>query len=187
VRQYRVLKKQVFKAPPFQLVPIRHQDRYAIMKWRNEQIYHLRQAQPLTAADQDRYFEQVVSQLFEQEQPTQILFSFLEHEQCIGYGGLVHINWRDHHAELSFIMDTSIEAQRFHEVWLAYLPLIEQVAFAQLRLHKIFTYAYDLRPQLYAVLGEAGFQEEARLKEHVLVGEKYVDVLIHAKWNGYEA
>ena len=77
------------------------------MRWRNEQMYHLRQSKPLTEADQDRYFDEVVSQLFDQEQPEQILFSFLEGEKCIGYGGLVHINWGDRNAEVSFIMDTS--------------------------------------------------------------------------------
>ena len=31
----------------FSIVPIRMEDRYDIMKWRNEQIYHLRQNKPL--------------------------------------------------------------------------------------------------------------------------------------------
>lgn len=183
--RYRILQQQKFSFGKYALVPIRMEDRYDIMRWRNEQIYHLRQNKPLTQADQDRYFSEVVSQLFDQEQPEQILFSFLEDGQCIGYGGLVHINWRDNHAELSFIMDTAIEARRFREVWLAYLPLIEQVAFEELKLHKIFTYAFDLRPHLYAVLEESTFFEDARLKDHCLFEGKYIDVLIHSKINGF--
>jgi RimJ/RimL family protein N-acetyltransferase len=151
------------------------------MKWRNEQLYHLRQSQPLTTADQDRYFDEVVSRLFEQEQPAQILFSFLENEACIGYGGLVHINWTDCHAELSFLMDTALEENRFEELWSVYLPLIEQVAFEELRLHKIYTYAFDLRPKLYPILEKAAYGQEARLKEHILFNGSYVDVIIHAK------
>lgn len=181
--KYRVLIQQVFKTGKYSLIPIRYQDRYAIMKWRNEQIYHLRQINPLTEADQDTYFENVVAKLFYQEQPGQILFSFMEEETCIGYGGLVHINWVDKNAEISFIMDTSIEAIRFHEVWLAYLPLIEQVAFEELNLHKIFTYAFDLRPHLYAVLEKSTFFEDARLKDHCFFEGKYVDVVIHSKIN----
>ncbi|MFN6081872.1 MAG: GNAT family N-acetyltransferase, partial [Bacteroidota bacterium] len=97
------------------------EDRYDIIQWRNEQIYHLRQNQPLTIEDQDAYFENVVSILFDQEQPSQILFSIMEKDVCIGYGGLVHINWIDKNAEISFIMNTALEKERFQEIWLAYL------------------------------------------------------------------
>lgn len=181
MKTYKTLDKQVFREGDYSLVPIRHEDRYDIMRWRNEQIYHLRQSKPLTQADQDRYFDEVVSQLFEQEQPKQILFSFLEGEQCIGYGGLVHINWVDQNAELSFIMDTSLEATRFEEMWKVYLSLIEEVAFQALHLHKVYTYAFDLRPRLYDALMSSGYHKEAKLKEHKLFNGKYTDVLIHAK------
>ena len=32
---------------------------------------------------------------------------------CIGYGGLVHINWIDKNAEISFIMNTELEMDIF--------------------------------------------------------------------------
>jgi hypothetical protein len=54
--------------------------------------------------------------LFEQQQPSQLLFSFLENDKCIGYGGLVHINWIDSNAEISFIMNTQLEKDRFQEI-----------------------------------------------------------------------
>src|SRR5690554_7644655 len=101
---YKVLSKQVYTAGNYSLVPIRMEDRFDIMKWRNEQIYHLRQSKPLTLEDQNHYFNNIVTKLFGQEQPTQILFSCLEGDRCIGYGGLVHINWLDKNAEVSFIM-----------------------------------------------------------------------------------
>ena len=151
------------------------------MKWRNEQLYHLRQQKPLTSEEQDKYFNVVVSKLFEQEQPNQLLFSFLEKGICIGYGGLVHIDWIDKNAEISFIMNTVLEKERFHEIWAAYLGLIEQVAFQELKLHKIYTYAFDLRPHLYEVLLAAGFKQESRLKEHCLIEDKFYDVVIHSK------
>jgi RimJ/RimL family protein N-acetyltransferase len=180
---YRVLKNQTLSKGVFSLVPIRLEDKMKIMQWRNEQIYHLRQEKPLIEDDQDNYFTNIVSKLFEQVQPNQILFSFLENGECIGYGGLVHINWIDKNAEISFIMQTSFEHSRFDEIWSIYLSLIEQLAFNELQLHKIFTYAFDLRPHLYTILLQAYYIEEARLKEHCLFDGNYIDVLIHSKLN----
>jgi len=153
------------------------------MQWRNEQIYHLRQTNPLTKDEQDAYFQREVSKLFEQDQPSQILFSYLIKDKCIGYGGLVHINWTDKHAEISFVMDTSLEREFFEFHWTKYLSLIEQVAFDELNLHKIFTYAFDLRPRLYSALSSREFNKEATLKDHALFNGKFIDVLIHAKLN----
>lgn len=180
---YKVLSKQVFTKGNFSLVPIRYQDRFDIMKWRNEQIYHLRQSKPLTIEDQEHYFNNIVAKLFEQEKPDQILFSFLENGLCIGYGGLVHINWADKNAEISFIMDTTLETKRFSEIWGAYLRLLEQMAFGGLNLHKIYTYAFDLRPHLYDAFLSAGFKEEARLKEHCFFEGNFLDVVYHRKFN----
>lgn len=180
---YKILKKQSFTKDNFSIVPIRYEDRINIMEWRNEQIYHLRQNKPLTVEDQDQYFETVVKKMFHQEQPNQLLFSYLEGDKCIGYGGLVHINWIDKNAEISFIMNTKLEKEHFQLHWVTYLGLIEQLAFEELGLHKIFTYAFDLRPRLYDVFIMSGFNQDARLKEHCFFNEEYIDVVIHSKIN----
>jgi RimJ/RimL family protein N-acetyltransferase len=181
--KYKALNKQLFIQGEYSIVPIRFEDRMDIMKWRNEQMYHLRQAQLLTKKNQDHYFKTVVASLFDQKQPSQLLFSFLKNDQCIGYGGLVHINWEDKNAEISFVMDTAIEKNYFKEMWFEYLSLIEVVAFESLNFNKIFTYAFDLRPELYTALQAAGFHKEAVLKNHKIVDKIFVDVLIHAKYN----
>lgn len=183
MNSYTVLRKQIFESGDYALVPIRFEDRLDIMKWRNEQIYHLRQAKPLTEVEQNDYFSNVLFRLFDQPQPDQILFSFLEKGKCIGYGGLVHINWIDLNAEISFIMDTSLEEDRFQELWQSYLKLIEEVAFLDLLFHKIYTYAFDLRLHLYETLINVGFFEDARMKEHAIFIGKAIDVLIHSKIN----
>lgn len=108
-KQYIALEQNEFVSGDYKIVPIRYEDRMLIMKWRNEQIYHLRQAKPLTEEDQNNYFNGVVSRLFEQDQPGQLLFSYLYKEECIGYGGLVHINWIDRNAEISFIINTQVD------------------------------------------------------------------------------
>ena len=153
------------------------------MTWRNEQIYHLRQKSPLTRESQDKYFKVVISELFKKEKPNQILFSFLKKKKCIGYGGLVHINWTDMNAEISFIMDTKLELLEFSELWKIFLGLIEKPAFDILNLHKIYTYAFDLRPKLYPVLTVSGYNLEACFKEHSFFEGKFVDVLVHSKIN----
>lgn len=183
-QKYLPIDRQFVSSGAYKIVPIRMIDRYDIMQWRNDQIYHLRQPKPLTIADQNDYFEKVVAKLFDQEMPSQILFSYLENEKCIGYGGLVHINWVDRNAEVSFIMNTALEVNFFGFHWKMFLSLLEKIAFEDLYLHKIYTWAFDIRKYLYPVLLSSGFSEEARLKEHSRFENKYLDVLIHSKFNG---
>lgn len=181
INQYKLLNQNAFQIDEYRIVPIRYEDRMLIMQWRNEQMYHLRQARRLTEADQENYFQNVVAKLFDQEQPEQILFSYLEKEDCIGYGGLVHINWVDKNAEISFIINTNLEKAGFHKHWGIFLNLIEQVAFKELQLYKLYTYAFDLRPHLYAAIEAKGYEKEAVLKEHCFLGGLYKDVVIHSK------
>jgi len=182
MKPYVVLNHQIFEYENYKIAPIRYEDRFDIMKWRNEQIYHLRQNKPLTLEDQENYFNNVVNKLFDQKQPNQILFSYLENEICIGYGGLVHINWIDKNAEISFIMNTDLEKDYFQKHWGIFLNLIEQVAFGDLKLHKITTYAFNLRPKLYPILEKSGFTKEAVLKQQCLFNGEYIDVVIHSKF-----
>lgn len=181
MKKYKVLNKNIFSKGKFKIVPIRFEDRFDIMNWRNEQIYHLRQDKPLKAQDQDFYFENIVIKLFNQDKPNQILFSYLKNDLCIGYGGLVHINWIDKNAEISFVMKTEEEQNNFEHHWLCFLELIEKIAFEELNLHKLFVYAFDLRPHLYIAVEKSGYKKEAILKEHCLFEGKYIDVVIHSK------
>ncbi len=118
----------------FCIEPIQEEHRYKIMQWRNEQLYHLRQTKPLTEKDQDNYFHNVIEPQFNQDTPEQVLFSFLHDNECIGYGGLVHIDWQDKNAEISFVMDTKLENNYFGDLWRSFLKLIDMVAFDDLRL-----------------------------------------------------
>jgi RimJ/RimL family protein N-acetyltransferase len=182
---YTCLKQQQFRLGAWRLVPLRYGDRFDIMRWRNEQIYHLRQDRLLTEEDQQRYFDEVVSKLYGQPRPDQVLFSYLEGDVCIGYGGLVHINWKDRHAEISFLMDTRLEKDGFADHWTRYLTMLREVAFGELGLHKIYTYAFDLRPHLYKVLEDNGFTREATLRDHCLFEGAYKDVVIHSLFNDH--
>jgi RimJ/RimL family protein N-acetyltransferase len=183
---YLCLKQQEFSIGEYKLVPIRFEDRYEIMRWRNEQLYHLRQKEPLTIQQQDDYFENVISKLFYQKEPNQILFSFLKNDLLIGYGGLVHINWIDKNAEISFIMDTQLEDKWFQTIWSSYLNLIDKIAFEELKLHKVSTFAYDLRPNIYTLFEKANYKREAVLLDHKFFDDHFVNIVIHAKIRPYE-
>ena len=183
MNSYKILNQQIFSNGEYSIVPIRYIDRYDIMKWRNEQIYHLRQKNKLTKKQQDDYFDEVVSKIFDNDFPDQILFSFLKKDICVGYGGIVHINWTDKNAEVSFVIKTEEEQSNFQYYWSLYLGLLEKVAFQDIKLHKLFVYAFDLRPHLYHAIEKNGYTKEATLKEHCYFEEKYIDVIIHSKIN----
>ena len=183
MRNYASIKEQTLAHNNYTIVPVREDDKYIIMNMRNAQIFHLRQKEPLTIAQQDHYFATVINPLFALEHPPQILFSFLQNNECIGYGGLVHINWVDKYAEISFIIKPELEEQYFADCWQSFLHMIEQVAFDYIKLHKIFTYAFDLRPNLYPVVESCGFYKEAVLKEHCFFEDRFIDVVIHSKIN----
>ena len=183
MRVYKALKKQEFKSGDYCLTPIRHEDRFKIMEWRNEQIYHLRQPEPLTEQVQNAYFDNVVASLFEQEKPDQLLFSFLNKDQLVAYGGLVHINWGDRNAEVSFVMNTRLEKEDFSKNWSEYLYLVEKVAFNELKFKKLYVYAFDLRPRLYSTLEANSYFFDARLKDHCFIDCEFKDVVIYSKLN----
>ena len=183
MRKYKALNQNIFSNGEYKIVPLRFEDRIDIMNWRNEQMYHLRQDKLLTEKTQEKYFKETISSLFEQQKPNQILFSYLKNDKCIGYGGLVHINWIDKNAEISFIMNTDLEENHFHFYWSTYLKMIESLAFEELGFHKLYVYAFDLRPHLYEVLLSSGYFRDATLKQHCYFNDKFIDVVIHSKLN----
>lgn len=183
---YTALNKQEIRVGDYKIIPIRGEDKFLIMKWRNDQMFHLRQKEILTRTNQEKYFNNVVSQLFTEKKPSQLLFSYLKNEKCIGYGGLVHINWEDMTSEISFLMDTQLEKKYFVFHWKIYLSLIQEIAFKELKFNKIYTYAYDKRPLLYDALEDMGFTMESKLKEYNNEDENYINVIIHSKHNPYK-
>ena len=55
-------------------MPIRYEDRFEIMRWRNEQIYHLRQTKMLSDIDQEEYFRETVIKLFDELPNADLVF-----------------------------------------------------------------------------------------------------------------
>ena len=80
-------------------------------------------------------------------------------------------------------MNTELEMDFFKFHWSEFLKMIELIAFKELNLKKIYTYAFDLRPNLYEVLLASGYFKDAVLKQHCFFNGKYLDVVIHSKLN----
>lgn len=184
MRTYKCLHIDQLSEGNFTLVPIRDADRYAILNWRNAQIDILRQQAPLTKEQQDTYFNTTVVQLFEQEKPEQLLWSFLENGKLIGYGGLVHIDWINKTAEISFLTETSRNQskEQFISDWVNYLSILKKIAKEHLHFNSIFTYAYDIRPNLYIALEKSGFKETKRIKNFIEIDKEMKDVVIHTSY-----
>lgn len=179
---YKCLRSNEFCSDHYKLVPIREEDMLSIKEWRNAQMDVLRQKTPLSDNDQIDYYNKIIVPSFHQEQPSQILFSFIKKNTCIGYGGFVHICWEDSRAEVSFLLNhrrTKDESQYRNE-FLLFLEVIKEVAFKYLKFNKLTGETYDIRSHHIAILEESGFMLEGRLENHNYIGNKYVDSLCHA-------
>lgn len=179
--KYACLTQQEFADRHYRMEPLRHEDIFLIKKWRNEQIDILRQNILLTDEMQKAYYENVIRPSFALQHPEQILFSYFKDGNFIGYGGMVHIDWKTRQAEVSFLVDTerSKNAADYEADFSHYLKLIKTAAFQDLGFKRLFTITYDIRPLHISVLEKSGFHKEKRLKDEMEINGKLVDVLIH--------
>ena len=161
---------------------IQKEDITSIMHWRNEQMDILRQKKAITESEQHIYYEQFVFPQYKLEQPNLLIYSILQNEKLIGYGGLVHINWEVLTAEISFLLETSLNnnIENFNEIFFEFLCFLKPIAFEKLLLKKIYTSAYDIRPNLYEILDKHNFTFEARIKDSVSINGKIVDEVRHS-------
>ena len=179
--KFKSLNKNRFELGAYAVVPFREEDKYRIKEWRNQQMDVLRQKRVLTDEDQENYYNRFILPSFSQEEPTIMLFSFLENEQCIGYGGLTNIDWASKRVELSFLVNHQRAANNdlYLKDFSSFIDLMKKIAFDELNFNRIFTETYDLRPLHIRILEENGFKLEGRMKEHILVNGVLTDSLIH--------
>lgn len=166
----------------FQLIPLRFEDIFLIKDWRNSQIDVLRQSKRLSDDDQLKYYNEVALPSFSQSEPAQLLYSFLENNICIGYGGLVHISWINKHAEVSFLLNPIFtrDPLEYENYFRVYLNILKEFARKNLGFHKLTTEVYDIRPHHLSVLEKNGFIFQGRLKDHVIINNRFVDSVLHA-------
>jgi RimJ/RimL family protein N-acetyltransferase len=160
MKTYKYLDIAEYKNGNYLLLPIRRRDIYKIKDWRNAQIDVLRQEKLLTDDEQTRYFDEVIQPSFSDKKPDQILFSYLYKNECIGYGGFVHIDWPNKTAEISFLVDDkrAKDEKTYRKDFENYLELVKEIAFTRIGFQKIFTETYAFRKQHIAILENAGLR-----------------------------
>jgi len=179
-------------ADGYEIVPIRSVDIENIRQWRNEQQLILRQNSIITPQQQEKYFEEQIWPSFQEEQPNQLLFSYLYHQVFIGYGGLTRIDWENKRAEISFlvepqrVMNLPVYSQDFSH----FLNLIRQVAFTGLHFHRLYTETFAFRKDHIYILEQQGFKREGILRNHVHKKNEWIDSIFHGQlkheWQAHE-
>tara|TARA_B110000495_G_C23000886_1_gene590679 strand:+ start:275 stop:835 length:561 start_codon:yes stop_codon:yes gene_type:complete len=180
MNKYNCLDIQKFSLQNYVLIPIREEDIQSIRNWRNSQIDVLRQKKVISEKEQQEYYEKILKKDFYKNNPEQILFSVLLKSQCIGYGGLVHIDWEQKSAELSFLNETS-RANNFElyfKDFSKFLKIITQIAFDDIKFNQLVTETYNTRPKTIEILKKFGFKNKNTLKNHVEINGKLIDSLI---------
>lgn len=154
-----------------------------IRQWRNAQVNILRQESVITQADQTQYFALNVWPEKQRREPSQILLAVEIRGELAGYGGLVNISWREKRAEVSFLLKPSVEVDtdRRRTIFLGFLTLLQDLAFDDLGLRRLFAETYAFRTSHIASLEEAGFRLEGCLRQHVVVDNTCMDSLIHGR------
>ena len=185
---YRILSNNIYKIEEYSIVPIRKGDIFLIKKWRNEQMGILRQNKPLTDQEQLAYYENIVVPCFSQMHPPIILFSYLNSNRCIGYGGLTNIDWLSKRAELSFLLDTKRMSNPalYEKEFTIFITFMKKVAFDDLDFNRIFTETYAFRHEHISCLEKNGFRFEGRMKQHVMIKGVFIDSLLHGFLKEYQ-
>ncbi|WP_428326230.1 GNAT family N-acetyltransferase [Nitrosopumilus sp.] len=178
--KYKILSKNHYKSNNYTLCTIREKDIEKIRVWRNKQINILRQNNPISKQQQINYYNDEIKKSITKNEPNVILFSFLINQKCIGYGGFVHIDWKNKRAEISFLTDPArMNARLYEKDFSLFLDVIFKIGFKEIGFNKLTTETFEIRPKTMNILEQKGFKKEGLLKDHVKVNGKYVNSIIH--------
>ena len=165
--------------------PLRHEDIQALRAFRNEQIDVLRQAEPISEEQQERWYEEQVLPTQSDPRPSQTLVSILEPGGAfIGYGGLTNLRWDHRRGEVSFLVDPARAADEgvYRGDMRAFLDHLAAMAFGEHGLNRMFAETWAFRELHISILEEAGFMYEGRMREHTLDAEgRPVDSVLHSR------
>jgi hypothetical protein len=186
-QKYSFLKLNDFSKNNYSLLPLRHEDIFKIKEWRNNQINILRQNKILTNLDQEIFYEKLVKYSFYNLNPNEILFSFLLNGECIGYGGLVYVDWQMKSAEISFINETKRANQNkiYENDFNNFMSLLFMISFSKLKFNKLTTETFGIRKNTLQFLDKIGFQLKKIEQEKVLINNKKFDSFFHEYLNTF--
>jgi len=178
---YKFLQREFYELGDYKIIPLREEDIQLIRIWRNDQMDVLRQQKMLSKEEQIKYYNDIVKKSFQEIQPEIILFSYFFNGTCIGYGGLTNVDWIKKNAEISFLLDTkrTKNSDYYSKDFDAFLKIIIDLSFKELKFIRIFTETYDIRPTHIHILEKNGFKLEKSLKQHIFINGSFVDSLIH--------
>ena len=179
--KYSFLKFNDYSFENYTLLPLRYEDISKIKKWRNDQISILRQNKILTDADQENYYQELVEKSFFNPKPNEILFSFLLDDTCIGYGGMVYVDWDKKTAEISFITET--KRANLNEIYqndfTAFTTILFRISFSELLFNKLTTETYGIRTNTLRILDQLGFQLKKIDEKKILINNEMYDSFHH--------
>jgi RimJ/RimL family protein N-acetyltransferase len=178
---YSVMPRPRLQDRELALRAVQPADIESIRLWRNAQMDVLRQSTVITTEAQQRYFAEHVWPQKTISHPEQILLGIEMNDRLIGYGGLVHISWRDLRAEVSFLLAPPVEFDRHLRsvIFAKFLRLLQEFAFMDLSLSRLWTETYSNRTEHIHTLEAFGFQLEGRLRKHISMNDVFLDSLIH--------
>ena len=177
--KYKFLKNRKYSLRNYSIVPLRNDDIVKIKTWRNEQINILRQKDLLSNSQQKEYYHSLIENSFYIIKPSEILFSFLLNDECIGYGGLVHIDWVKKIGEISFINDTTRASndELYRSDFKNFISLLFGITFSELKFSKVTTETYGIRTNTLRLLDELGFKLNHVIENNIQINnKKYVNV-----------
>ena len=185
---YECLPKRRYQQGNYTLEAVQSEHIEKIRQWRNKQMDVLRQSNPISKDDQIQYYENHIWSELKSDEPKNILLSYKFKDELIGYGGLVNISWENLRGEISFLLRTDIANTKkdYDEYFPNFLILVQNIAFGELSLYRIFGELFDLRPKYSKAFENSGFILDGVLKAHNIINDKPVDSIVYGLVNNEE-
>jgi hypothetical protein len=141
---------------------------YKIREWRNAQMEFLRQKTTLSVEDQEEWWDRYVTDLASPDSyhPPNLLCAIYRNQEFIGYGGLVHINWDEKEAEVSFLLNPEIT--NYAEIYHHFINLLKSQVVKKYGLHKLTSETLGDRSFHMGVLELNGWQRVSTKHEMVI-------------------
>lgn len=178
---YACMPRPIVKLGSLWVEAVHPQHIEQIRQWRNAQMGILRQSTMITFEEQKIYYEKHIWPDMPSLQPKNLLLAYMEDDNLIGYGGLVHIAWEHLRAEVSFLLEPALanSKDKYARYFSVFLQLLKELAFKDIGLEKLFTETYAAREHHISILEATGFNREGLLKNHVIIDGCSVDSILH--------
>lgn len=158
------------------LCALKREHIFKLKEWRNAQMNILRQSEPLTDFDQEKWYSSL------EDDKTQVLFALITDNEFVGYCGLTNIDYGNKRAEISFLVETDRAKHKviYRRDFLAVLYMLCEHGFDKIGLNRIFVNTYEFRKEHIKILEEFGFWKEAELRQHYFNNSKYFNSFVHS-------